>query len=109
MKMHTQYVQFTIREILQTDLQGDIFLTPFEILDLILSVTLNSLEVHLDPSFSGTNRESKEDEIDYIVRFNCMRCPEKVTITYLEDCRFGVYDLAEKLLETYPSNLASYD
>lgn len=44
----------------------------------------------------------------YIVSFNCMRCPDKAAITYLEDCRFGVYDLAEKLLETYPSNLASF-
>jgi hypothetical protein len=37
-----------------------------------------------------------------------MRCPDKITITYLEDCRFGVYDLAEKMLETYPSNKNSF-
>jgi len=38
-----------------------------------------------------------------------MRNPEKININYITGCRVGVYDLAENLLEGYPSNLATYD
>lgn len=45
MKIHHDYIQFTLREMLQTDLDGNVFLTPFETLNLVLSITLNSLDV----------------------------------------------------------------
>jgi hypothetical protein len=35
---------------------------------------------------------------DYQVSFNCMRNPEKITVSYITGCRLGVYDLAENLL-----------
>lgn len=37
-----------------------------------------------------------------------MRHPLKIPITYAEECRLGVYDLAERLLDYYSSNKASY-
>jgi hypothetical protein len=43
------------------------------------------------------------------ISFNCMRNPEKISISYVSECRLGVYDLAEKRLVHYPSNLATYD
>lgn len=38
-----------------------------------------------------------------------MRNPEIVPINYVTECKLGVYDLAERLLSCYHSNLATYD
>lgn len=38
-----------------------------------------------------------------------MRNPEKIPISYVSDCRLGVYDLAENLLDNYATHLATYD
>lgn len=52
---------------------------------------------------------SSIDEIEYTVSFNCMRQPLEIPMTYASECRLGVYDLAEQLLEHYSTNKASYN
>jgi len=37
-----------------------------------------------------------------------MRHPLEVPIAYATECRLGVYDLAEQLLEIYSTNKATY-
>ena len=44
-----------------------------------------------------------------IVSFNNMRNPEKVCISYSLECKLGVYDLAERRLEAYPTNYQTFD
>lgn len=50
-----------------------------------------------------------DKNINYQISFNCMRNPDRITISYIKGVRLGVYELAENLLETYPSNKATYD
>lgn len=63
-------------------------------------MTINSIIIH---------KAKNPENIAYTISFNSMRNPEKIPISYVSDCRLGVYDLAENLLDNYATHLATYD
>lgn len=78
---------FTIRKLAKMRIDSEVFWSPFEIINLILSITLNSIDVK-----SGGKK--------YIVRFNLMDCESNfLKLSYSEEGSFGNYDLAESLLK----------
>jgi hypothetical protein len=66
------------------NLEGDVFYTPFEIINLYLTVTIHS--VFLDP------KENDGRRID--IKFNCMTSKDSLRLSYSENCKLGNYDLA---------------
>ena len=78
-------INFTIRKQFKCKIDSDIFWTPFEIVNVILSVTLHSI--------SGNMNGRK-----YTVKFNTMDCDDDaLKISFTHDGSFGQHDLAEKL------------
>jgi hypothetical protein len=77
-------IDFVIRQDFVCNLEGDVFYTPFEIINLYLTVTIHS--VILDPN--------ENDGRDIIIKFNCMTSKDALLLSYSEDCKLGNYDLA---------------
>lgn len=103
MKRTKNFLIFTIRVVIPVQIEADIFLSPFEILNLVLSITFNSINfIQERPQKLAVlvkkNSDIGENKIGYSISFNCMRHPLKVPISYAEDCRLGVYQLAEQML-----------
>lgn len=65
-------VDFVIRQDFVCNLEGDVFYTPFEIINLYLTVTIQS--VVLDP------KENNGRRID--IKFNCMNTTEVVLLSH---------------------------
>jgi hypothetical protein len=86
MKKEGKFLKFIIRDVFPVQIYDDVFLSPFEILNLVLTVTVNSIFTPPDCS--------PEEGYKCQVSFNCMRNPEKISISYVSECRLGVYDLA---------------
>jgi hypothetical protein len=130
--LNKEFLVFTVRASFPVQIYEDIFWSPFEVMRLVLSVTLNSITVHKNSNFHRVNTKQKSVEqlpyelatlngsmkpqssfhppskpspppapkmvydpsVTYQISFNCMRNPERITISYIKGCRLGVYDLA---------------
>lgn len=69
-------------------MKGDVFLTPFETLDLYLSVTVQT--VHL-------GRKNRSHKIN--IKFNCMDSTEIDVLGHGEELSFGYYRIASNHME----------
>lgn len=77
-------------------------------LDLIISITFNTVTIppkSIEPLPEPTGYDKNKE---YKISFNCMRNSDKIPISFALDCVYGVYDLAERRLETYHSRLGTY-
>lgn len=45
---------------------------------------------------------------EYKISFNCMRNSDLMPLSFALDCVYGVYDLAERKLESYHSKFSTY-
>jgi hypothetical protein len=66
-----------------------------------VTIPPKSLEPLPEPTGYDPNKE-------YKLSFNCMRNSDKIPISFALDCVYGVYDLAERRLESYHSRLSTY-
>ena len=83
---------YTIRKLFSTRISSDVFWYPFEIANLILSITVQSVTV-------------KTRKHNCTVKFNLMDHPDTdLKISYSESGTFGNYDLAEALVSAEYSN-----
>lgn len=82
-------ITFVIRQRFGTHLKGNVFLTPFETLDMYMSVTVQS--IHLPPR----NRQGPKIRI----KFNCMDSSEVDVLGHGEDLSFGNYRIASYFME----------
>ena len=83
-----------VRKDFVCSLKGDVFYTPFEIINLYLTITIQT--VVLD----GKNNNGKR--ID--VKFNCMNSDDVSLISYGDKCSLGNYELAKHFLAAKYSN-----
>jgi hypothetical protein len=90
-------ITYTVRQNFRANLRGKVFLTPFETLDICLSVIIQT--VHL-PKGSRPCRVS--------FKFNCMRSSEVDLIGHGEDLTFGYYHMACYHLEARYSNTRKF-
>lgn len=67
---------------------GDVFLTPFEVINLYLTITFQS--VTLDP------KENENKKID--IKFNCMTSDNAVLISHGDKTSLGLYSMATHFL-----------
>lgn len=78
---------FTIRRLLKLRIEADVFWSPFEIIDLVLTITLQSVDI---------KRPGKKKTV---CKFNLMDHPNNfLKVSYSEEGTFGNYDLAESRL-----------
>jgi hypothetical protein len=104
----SNFLIFTIRKLFLAFLLEDTLWSPFELLELIISVTLNTVSI-APHSLKKVNEKSEySPEKEYKISFNCMRNSDCIPISYALDCVFGIYDLAEKKLEAYHSKFGTY-
>ena len=87
-------IDYVVRTEFDCHLQGDVFLTPFEIINLHLSITIQT--VVLDPKLNDGRRIN--------IKFNCMNSDKVTTIDSTTDCEFGTYSLADYYLDSDYSN-----
>lgn len=87
-------IDFVVRQDFNCTLVGDVFYTPFEILNLYLTITVQS--VVLDP------KENDGQRID--IKFNSMRSDEVMLISHSENCAFGNYTLAKYFFDSKYKN-----
>jgi hypothetical protein len=87
-------IDFVIRQDFVCNLEGDVFYTPFEIINLYLTVTIQS--VVLDP------KENDGRRID--IKFNCMTSKDVVLLSHSENCKLGNYQLARHFLDSKYKN-----
>jgi len=103
-----KFIVFTIRKVFLAFMLEDTLWSPFEVLDLVISITFNTVTIpphSLEPLSEPTGYDPKKE---YKISFNCMRNSDKIPISFALDCVYGVYDLAERRLESYHSKLSSY-
>ena len=89
----SKFLVFTIRKVFLALLVGDPLWAPFDLIDLVISITLNTLSI-APKSLQKIEGSSYEPARDYKVSFNCMRNSYKIPVSYSLDCVFGIYDLA---------------
>ena len=102
-----KFLIFTIRKVFLGFMQEDTLWSPFELLELIISLTFNTVTIPAntveDTSSSGFNPKK-----EYKISFNCMRNSDEIPLSFALDCVYGVYDLAERRLESYHSRFGTY-
>lgn len=117
-------LKFTLRRNVSASIVSDTRWSPFEIIRLVVSITLNSIKRNgsdINNKFKAETNindhkicKSKninkplEENKKYTLSFNCMRNGAKIPIGYSLGCVYSLYDLAEKKLEAYYSNIDSY-
>ena len=67
---------------------GDVFFTPFEIVNLYLTITIQT--IHLEPAEKGGKK------VD--IKFNCMTHKDAMLINHGEKCSHGLYSLANNFI-----------
>ena len=87
-----------VRKEFECNLGGDVFLTPFEIFNLYLSITVQSIV--LDPN--------QNDGKNINIKFNCMNTEKVSTIDTGEHIDYGSYTLASHFLDSDYSKTASH-
>lgn len=83
-----------IRQDFMCNLVGDVFYTPFEVINLYLTITIQSIP--LDPKLNNGRR------ID--IKFNCMQSDEVSLINHGEKVHLGNYNLANYFLSAKYTN-----
>ena len=83
-----------VRQDFKCVLDGDVFYTPFEFINLYLTVTVQSLS--LDPRHNNGRR------VD--IKFNCMTCDEIRLISHGDKVGTNNYNLAKRYLATKYTN-----
>jgi hypothetical protein len=91
-------VEFVVRMDFNCQLEGDVFYTPFEIINLYLTVTVQTLV--LNPR--RTEEHQHEKRVD--VKFNVMRSSEVMMLGWGEKCNFASYQLAHYFLDSRYTN-----
>jgi hypothetical protein len=81
-------VDFVIRKSFTCELVGEVFYTPFEILNLFL--TIKVLPVVLDPN--------QNDDRKINIKFNCMDTNKFIVLDHTNKTTFGSYEIAVGLL-----------
>ena len=81
--------------------------SPFELLELVISLTFNTVTIPPDPLYQVKENTGYQPKKEYKVSFNCMRNSDVIPISFALDCVYGVYDLAERKLETYHSKFGT--
>lgn len=87
-------IDFVIRQDFTCNLVGDVFYTPFEVINLYLTITIQSIP--LDPKQNDGRR------ID--IKFNCMQSDDVSLISHGEKVNLGNYNLASYFLSAKYSN-----
>jgi hypothetical protein len=103
-----EFLTFTIRKVFLAFMVEDTLWSPFEQLDLIISITLNTVTIAADSLIAKPYKTGFNPKKEYKISFNCMRNSNPIPITYALDCVYGVYDLAERKLETYHTRFSSF-
>ena len=85
----TKEVEYVVRVPITTELEGEVFLSPFEILNLIMIMTIQ--KVTLRPK----NNDGQKIEI----KFNCMDTTMMSNLDYSTNCKLGNYSLAPYFLK----------
>ena len=75
-------------------MNGDVFFTPFEIIDLYLTITIQS--VVLNPDLN------KGERID--IKFNCMSSDFVTEISHSDNCKLGNYVLSRNFIDSAYKN-----
>lgn len=82
LKKSRKFLTFTIRDTFPVQIYEDVFLSPFEILNLVFSVTFNSTTIKLpkdnlenSATLTQTNTSVDNTKIEYTISFNSMRHP----------------------------------
>jgi hypothetical protein len=88
-------VNFTVRQNFRANLKGNVFLTPFEMLDIYLSVIVQT--VH-------TRRAGPKTSF----KFNCMDSSEVDVLSHGDSLSFGYYRIATHYLDAKYSNSRTY-
>jgi hypothetical protein len=91
---NNKIIDFVMRTEFECNLEGDVFYTPFEMLNLYLSVTVQTLI--LDP-------KQNDGKIIHI-KFNCMNSDKVTTIDAGSKLEHGTYALAEYFLDSDYTN-----
>jgi len=91
-------MDFVVRKELDCVLEGDVFYTPFEIFNLYLSITVQTIV--LDPK--------KNEGKNIHIKFNCMKTDKVSTIDTGSSLDFGTYTLANYFLDSDCSNSANH-
>jgi len=81
-------IQFTVRKLFHLRIDSDVFWSPFEIINLILSITVQPVV-----TTKGTVKVNLLDHSDNFLK-----------LSYTEEGTFGNYDLAESLMRTKYTN-----
>lgn len=87
---HHRFVDYVIRQNFTCTLEGDVLYTPFEVINLYLSATVQS--VALEPKNNGGKRIE--------IKFNCMDTKKTKIIDSSSTCYFGNYTLAKYYLSS---------
>jgi hypothetical protein len=95
-----QTITYVIRTEFQCSLDGNVFCTPFELFDLFLSITVQT--VVLEDESTTTKSEPIR------LRFNCMKSNEFRTIHTDSTCDYGTYSLAPYFLNSDVSNCPNH-
>ena len=90
---------YTVRKIFKTKIDCDVFWSPFEMVNLVLSITIQSVP------FKIANKETGKKVLSGEMKFNLMDHENNyLKASYSEEGRFGNYDLAEALVTAEFSN-----
>ena len=90
---------YTVRKIFKTRIDSDVFWSPFEMVNLVSSITLQSV------TFKIADKETGKKVLSGEMKFNLMDHQSRyLKASYSEEGRFGNYDLAEALMNAEFSN-----
>lgn len=87
-------IDFVVRQDFTCNLVGDVFYTPFEVINLYLTITIQTIP--LDPKNNNGRR------VD--IKFNCMKCSDVMLISHGEKVNLGNYNLANHFLDAKFTN-----
>lgn len=102
------FLIFTIRKVFLAFLLSDPLWSPFELIELVISITLNTVTIKQHSLQKQYQNSTYNPQMEYKISFNCMRNSDQIPVSYALDCVFGIYDLAERKLDVYSSNKGSY-
>lgn len=102
-----KFLIFTIRKVFLAFMQEDTVWSPFELLELIISLTFNTVTIPAN-TVESTSSLGFNPKKEYKISFNCMRNSDEIPLSFALDCVYGVYDLAERRLESYHSRFGTY-
>lgn len=112
-------VNYVVRKEFISELEGDVFLSPFELLHLYLSFTIQPVKCSMRDLFAGKENDSKVIKLkNYLsqftkgnkavtkvqFKFNLLYSIDETVIDYGDNCDLGDYDIAPYFLTARFSN-----